>query len=210
MGLFLAASAFRRAEAQDVAQACRDYFLSHGVDVETSPPGAPVDDLSDLEVYEQKGDWTVVLWPQGFGVNVGAAARAIAGAKDWLVSTVRVYDGDYWEHLAHVGDEEIHSHCSRPNYWDDESDVSDWDSDPEDLAEAAGVPADSLRPYLIDVDKLESAEAKAFPDDRHELADVLVFSDFWRRLGVSFPEPDDKPAKVLRVLTADFLNKLPV
>ncbi|QGM46222.1 hypothetical protein [Methylocystis heyeri] len=210
MGLFLAASAFRRADPQEIAQACRDYFLSHGVDIETVPPGAPIDYASDVVVYEPQGDWAVVLWPQYFGVNVGAAACAIAGEKDWLISTVKIYDGAYWEHLAHLHGAEIHSHCSRPGYWDEEGAVSDWDSDPEELAEASGVSADALRPYLVDAAKLESAEAKAFPEDRHELADVWVFSDFWRRLGVSFPEPDDKPAKVLRIMTADFLDKLPV
>jgi hypothetical protein len=210
MGLFIAASAFRRTEPQEVAQACRDYFLSHGVDVETVPPGAPVDEGKDVLVYEPQGEWTVALWPLGFGVHAGAAARAIAAEKDWLVSNIKVYDGDYWEHLAYLGLDELHSHCSRPTYWDDEADGSDWDSDPEEVAAAAGVPADSLRPYLIDIDKMEAPESKAFPDDQYALSDIWAFSDFWKRLGVTFPEPDDKPARVLRIVTAGFLDMLPV
>ena len=192
MGLFLAVSAFRHCKPEEIAQACCDYFLSHGVMVEAHPSNGPVDHLTDVVIFAPAADWLVVFWPAYFGVNVGAAARDLAVTHDWLVSTVKVYDGVYWEHLAYRGHEELHSYCSWPNYWDEEDQGTDWKNDPAVLASALGVHSDSLRPYLIDAAKIqdEAAPRKAQPDDAYDLSNIWAFIDFWNRLGIAYPEPD--------------------
>ncbi len=212
MGLFLAVSAFRHCNSKEVAQACRDFFLSHAVTVEAHPLNDPVDHLTDVVIFAPAGGWLVVLWPEYFGVNVGAAARDMAVTHDWLVSTVKVYDGDYWEHLAYRGHEELHSYCSWPNYWDEEDPGADWKNDPAALASALGVPSDSLRPYLIDAGKFrdETSPRKAQPEDEYDLSNIWVFIDFWKRLGIAYPEPGKDIAQILRITTEGFMDKLPV
>ncbi len=59
------------------------------------PPDVSVNHETDVLVHEPQAEWTVTLWPQYFGVNVGAAARAMAVEKDWLISTLKVYHAPY-------------------------------------------------------------------------------------------------------------------
>jgi hypothetical protein len=212
MGLFLAVSAFRNVNPREVAQACADYLLSYGVECAARPPDADVDHHTDAMIFQSQEGWLVVLWPEYFGVNVGAAARGMAAEHGWLISTIKVYDGAYWDHLAYLGQEELHSHCSWPNYWDEESQASDWEPDPAKLAAALGVSADVLRPYLIDAGMIqdEAEPRKANADDNFELRNIWVFVDFWRRLGVTYPEPGKNIAQILRITTDGFMDKLPV
>jgi hypothetical protein len=123
-----------------------------------------------------------------------------------------VYDGAYWEHLAVRGVDELHSYCSRPRYWKDAPSelerVAKFSPGADRLASAVGVPASVLQPYLVDVDSVSDDGAKAHADDRFPLADFWVFTDFWRRIGIVYPDPPENPASVVR-LSRWFDKRLP-
>ena len=212
MGYFLAVTAFRSDSVADVSAAISDYLTGHGVSVETISSGPP-DSGRDAQIYAPTNGWTVVLWPAYFNLHDFPLARSVAAARNWLVSTVHVYDDEYWEHLAHNGPTELHAFCSRPNFWRDESPddferVARYDSTPERLATVVGAPVATIQPYLTDADTLSSFDAKAYPDDEFPLGDFWVFTDFWRRLGIPYPTPPQNLATVLR-LAKNFTRKLP-
>jgi hypothetical protein len=71
------------------------------------------------------------------------------------------------------------------------------------IAEALGVPAASVAPYLIPPYSSGlfgwwMRRRKPFPDDQCTLADVWVFTDFWRRLGIPYPETE-APTRSVRL-----------
>ena len=204
MGHHLAVTAFRCTSVADVSAAISEYLAVHHVSV---------DPTRDAQVYAPTNGWTVVLWPAYFDSHDFPLARSVAAARNWLVSTVHVYDEEYWEHLAHLGTAELHAFSSRPNYWEDESPadferIARYDSNPERLAAAVGAPVAALQPYLIDTDSLSSRDTKAHADDEFPLMNFWVFTDFWNRLGIPYPTPPHNLAAVLR-LDKNFTRKLP-
>ncbi len=212
MGNFLAVTAFRSDSAADVSAAISGYLTGHGVSVETLSAGPP-DPGRDAQIYAPTSGWVVVLWPAYFNIHDFPLARSVATARNWLVSTIHVYDDEYWEHLAHNGPAELHAFSSRPSFWQDESPedferVASYDSTPERLAAAVGAPAAMIQPYLADADSLSSSKVKAHSDDEFPLGNVWVFTDFWRRLGIPYPTPPQNLATVLR-LARNFSRKLP-
>lgn len=67
------------------------------------------------------------------------------------------------------------------------------------MGETFGVDPDPIAPYFagINVRLLKvlwrharpSYSGKVWPDDEYPLWDVWVFTDLWRRLGITYPEP---------------------
>jgi hypothetical protein len=213
MGNFLAVSAFRFQPVDLVSQAIVEYAMRYSVSVEVQPSIDFVGGRTDAQVYEPANDWTVVLWPDYFNIHDFPFVRAIAATKGWMVSTVHVYDGDYWEHLCCSGQSELHLFNSRPAYWKDDADedysrIQKYDSSPSRLAEALGIAPSSIQPYLVDVEPLADLQAKAFPDDEYSLANFWVFIDFWKRLGIKYPDPPHRLGAILRI-GEDFMDKLP-
>lgn len=211
MGLFLAATAVRSESVSEIAHAISQCMQSHDVKHEVLLGSTPFNEDTDAQIFLPTNGWTVVLWPNYFNIHDFPVAMAIAAARSWLISAVHVYDGDYWEHLAVSGTEELHSFCSRPTYWKDEPSelerVAKFISAPERLALASGVSVASLMPYFVDADGIAD-DAKADPADQFLLSDIWVFTDFWRRLGITYPDPPGNPASIVR-LSKWFAKRLP-
>jgi hypothetical protein len=121
MGYFLAVTGFRRDSLADVTAAITDYMASHDVQAELVPVESQPNHRRDTQVYAPVDGWTVVLWPEYFNIHDFPLARAVAATRNWLVSTIHVYDDEYWEHLCYSGHTELHAFCSRPYFWQDES-----------------------------------------------------------------------------------------
>jgi hypothetical protein len=210
MGDFLAATAIRGASVAEVVQAISQYLPAHDVKFDlltdvTSPSA------TDARVFAPENGWTVVLWPAYFNVHDFPLAQQLARDRGWLISSIHVCDGDYWEHLAVDGPSEVHSFCSRPHYWDDasgESACTAHHPEPDRLAALMGIEKPILDAYLIDADELPEEDAKAHADDQFELADFWVFTDFWRRLGIVYPDPPENPETTIR-LSKWFSQRLP-
>ena len=191
-----------------------EYMQSREVTYEVVSGSSPPQQDRDAQLFSSAGGWIVILWPDYFNVHDFAVARSLASTEGWLICTVHVYDGDYWEHLAVQGTGELHSYCSRPSYWQNEAAeaelerVSRFNPSPDRLAAAIGIPASTLTPYMVDVDTLASDSTKAHPDDQFALGDFWVFTDFWNRLGIQYPDPPNNPASIVR-LYKWFAKRLP-
>jgi len=98
----------------------------------------------------------------------------------------------------------------------------EWRGNPEVIAAHFGVSAHVIRPYLAYQDDMPRQRTqsrfqeglqwlgvtkwkpsyetiKAFPEDEHDLGDTWVFIDFWRRLGIVYPEDAGSSDKRLRI-----------
>jgi hypothetical protein len=212
MGDFIAVTAFRTQSVESVARAAIEYIRGFQVSAEFVPSIEPLDLRNDAHIYQPPGDWIVTWWPYYFNVHDFPLARVMAAENNWLISTVHVYDGDYWEHLCCSGPTELHAFCSSPTYWQNDSAedygrILKYDSTPTRLAEVFGIAPSTIQPYLVDVEALPDKEAKAHPDDEHSLANYWVFIDFWRRLGIPYPESKDLRGAMR--FGPDLMKKLP-
>jgi hypothetical protein len=187
MGGFMALTALSVADTAAVTSAIGRYASEHGVSVEVlGPEFVDVPDVAT--VSPPAGGWTVVAWPTHFA--------GLAGASAWLssdfgtvASTVTFYDGDFWQHIVYRYGVERDRFTSMPDYFAEDPDEiaglrREWAGNAEVLEELFGLPAASVAPYLT-----EPVRRLAFPDDEFELDDPWVFVDFWRRLGITYPDP---------------------
>jgi hypothetical protein len=211
MGLFLATTAFRSNSVDDVVSAITEYLASHDVKFQMKEESWPLSEAIDAMVFAPQNGWVVVLWPNYFNVHDFPMLTSIGNARGWLISGVHVYDGDYWEHLAVRGPERLHEFSSRPTYWSDVPEelerAAGFDTDPARISAALGIPGDALQPYLVDAANV-SDTTKAHAEDRFELANIWVFTDFWKRLGITYPDPPNNPTTVVR-LSKWFAKRLP-
>ncbi|MCS6297023.1 MAG: hypothetical protein H8K09_12385 [Nitrospira sp.] len=204
MGNFLAVTAFKTDSAADLMRVVPDYMKSHGVPCEVVPVDSPLNHRRDAQIYAPVAGWTVILWPEYFNIHDFPLVRTLAASQGWLVSTVHVYDDEYWEHLCCSGGTELHAFCSRPRFWEEESPddfqrMSGYDTKLSRVASALGISSQAIQPYVVDVDSLPNPEAKAHHDDASTLGDFWVFVDFWRRMGITYPTPPQNLAAVLRL-----------
>ncbi len=214
MGYFLAVTGFRTNVLEDVTTAIADYVAFYSVRVEFVQAESKPDYRRDAQVYAPVDGWIVVLWPEYFNLHDFPLVRSVAAARNWLVSTVHVYDGEYWEHLCCAGSKELHAFCSRPHFWENDSldafqQIMSYAFEPTRLATVLGIPERIIQPYLVDTDTLSDPEVKAHTGDEFALGDFWVFVDFWRHLGISYPNPPNGLAAVMRLSTG-FDKKLPV
>lgn len=139
MGYFLAVAAFKTDSVADLARVVTDHMKSYGVPCESVPVDSQLDPQHDAQIYAPVADWTVILWPAYFNIHDFPLVRTLAASQGWLVSTVHVYDDEYWEHLCCSGGTELHTFCSRSRFWEEESPddfqrMSGYDTEPSRLA----------------------------------------------------------------------------
>jgi hypothetical protein len=160
---------------------------------------ADADDPSTVSMWPPRDGWIVMLWPRFFN-GLGAAAQWLSREFDTLVSTIEVYDGDFWSHVLWRSGEELDRFSSIPDYFtDDHLEIKrlrqEWAGHPRAVAEAFGVPDDLIAPYLRPVTSSGlvgwwRGRHKPFPDDHTTLGDVWIFTDFWKRAGIQYPDTD--------------------
>lgn len=211
MGLFLATTAFRSNSVEDTVAAISDYLASHEVKHQMKEEAWPLSEATDAMVFAPRNQWVVVLWPNYFNIHDFPMLTTIGNARGWLISGVHVYDGDYWEHLAVRGPERLHEFSSRPTYWSDVPEelerAARFDNNPARLSAALEMPGNALQPYMVDAAGIPDT-AKAHADDQFELANIWVFIDFWKRMGIIYPDPPNNPTAVVR-LSKGFAKRLP-
>ena len=232
MGYFLATSAFRTNDFDGVVAAVAAYCAKHDAAVKPFTGSEP-SPSTDAQFYAPEKGWTTCLWPNYFNIHDFALCSAVAEEMDIDVSTVHVYDGDFWEHLFVKGKDKIHFFCSFPTYFAPEETESVDQSvprEPSALCSHLGIPEDSIARYLrvLPLSEQEAApprqglfsffrrkpssapteDLKAYPDDEFEIEDFWVFTDFWRKLGITYPDQVHSYKSVLR-LDGKFMDKLP-
>ena len=201
-------SAYRGPTAIVLAEAIAAY--AHKYDVKTEPvtPSDPINADKDLGIFSA-GEWVVVLGPKFFNGYDLPLVRELSATHGWLASAVRVDDGNYWEHFAFDGRDVLHEFCSRPHFWAEEDPKTEarmmaYSSSPARLCARLGIAERLILPYLADADTLSEGEERAHPDDQFPLGDYWVFVDFWKRLGIMYP---DMREPVTRVRLNRFYNK---
>jgi hypothetical protein len=130
-----------------------------------------------------------------------------------LASAIHVYDSDYWAHSLFGAGVRLDRFASRPGYFaesysETQAIAASWRGNAEVLASAFGVDAALIGAYLQYVDSPDGAPSKALPDDRFDLDDFWVFTDFWSRAGITYPDDMSAYERVLR-LPANFARRLP-
>ena len=214
MGMFMAASAFRDHPPASVGDAIKSACAKPGLRSEVLRGNGAGNDLSrDAFVYPQRR-WSVVLWPDAFRIHDVPLCQAVSGELKCVASTVHVHDGSYWAHVLLSNGQVADRFASVPDYFPEQNAIhselrSKYAGYPAVLARTLGCSEGELKPYLVHgAPNSEPSGTKAHLDDEFELEDVWVFTDFWKRLGIEYPE--DMASYALKVrFQGDFSAKLP-
>jgi hypothetical protein len=208
MGLFLAASAFRDRDVDQVTAALEQFLADHGWSTDGDPRSE-----DEVRLFAPVGGWTVVLWPPYFNGHDSIAARELSATLGTVASTVHIYDSDYWVHRLFRAGEELDRSASTPAYWAESEEEAirlraAWTGNAAVVADTVGRPAAGLEPYQTPLEDGDEPPGKAFDDDENELDDPWVFVDFWRRLGITYPADPTAWARQLW-LKSGWLGQLP-
>jgi hypothetical protein len=205
MGGFVSMTAVRRDDLDAVVDALTRYGAAHAVPARAVDPPTG-DPPHTAYVWAPTGGWTVVSWP-GYFTGGTAAGRWLSDDADALVSSMEGHDGDFWMHVLWRGGLEVDRFASFPDYFtDDRAEgrrlAREWAGDPDAVAAAVGVPTEQVAPYLLHPHSAGFfgrllARRRPFPDDSHVLGDFWVFTDFWRRMGITYPADDTAPVRAV-------------
>lgn len=250
MGDFGAMSAFRTNDSARLQQAIVDYCRGANVGCEVLSADAEFDDHKDAQLAKPVNGWSVVCWPMYANLIDVLLCETLAAELAIMVSSVQIYDGDFWNHHFLNVKERVHEFCSWPAYFGEVNAQSQycWEPSCRDAARLCallGVPVEAISGYLVhlpleplpnqpappprpkpvtwwqklfgktDAVALKAWQAemakiprrKAYPDDHCDLDDYWVFTDFWRKLGIHYP--DFKPEDLYCVLRIEDVEGLP-
>jgi hypothetical protein len=204
VGEFVAVSAFRCAGPEQALDGVRGFLAAHGFGASEVPAGAAVDGDHDVLAYPSPGGWVVLLWPRYWASP--PASVHVSAQLGTVGSAVTIVGGDYWTHTLLRDGEILDRFASMPDYdTDDPAEIvrrsARYAGDAARVAEVLDCPADQVSPYLVHAMATEHADKRApdilldhadpgpaFPDDEYERDNPWVFVDFWRRIGIAYPD----------------------
>jgi hypothetical protein len=201
MGLFMGCTAIRSDDPAVVRDAVVRYCDRHGVHAEPVAGDNPESEVAS--VFPSQSRWVLVTWPSYFS-GAWPAARWLSAELSTAASAVEVVAGNYWTHAAFDKGAEVDRFSVIPDnsvpfeLENDDAAIArirrELAGDAERLGALFDRPAEVIKPYLVHVlsldlpDDLDLADLpKAHPDDRFDLCDCWVFTDFWSRVGISYP-----------------------
>ena len=204
MGEFVDAVAVR-SSVDLVGPALVEFAAARGVHAALLPGTGPDVAKAQVTLYASSDEWTVTCWP-GAGPPA-AAAEAVSRELQTVASVISVYDGDFWTHVLFDRGRERDRFASMPDYFEEDPEWveqlrREWLGNPAIVAATLGRSVDQISPYLVHEsgEELEVDEwgayifppyqepAKAFPDDSAPIGVPWVFVDFWRRVGITYPD----------------------
>ena len=207
MGEFVVISAFRDADISRTATAAELFCARHGVRA-VDPPlrASSTTPTRAASVMVWGGDWTVIHWPMTFPHMV--ATLEMSETLGCVAVATDIYDGDFWRQaILHKGTV-VDRFCSDLNYFgrgERQRLGGRWDGDPNVVAEALG-----LDPKVVQLYYRQPArflQPRRLPGDEFNAADPWIFTDLWRRIGISYPSV---PADLQLELPDNFADNLPV
>lgn len=235
MGHFLAVSAIRSEDEGHVQNAIIQYCASHGVKCNLRENIEQTSPERDAQVYASHNGWIRVLWPEYFNIHDFPLCEQLSKEMSVAVSTIHVYDDDFWEQLFVSSGEILHRFSSWPDYFAESAEDAaearkQWKGDPTQLVSFLGIPEDTISRYLVHLplepqqprpaerrgllgwfkkaQPVEPTPVKAYDSDEFPLDFFWVFVDFWNKLGITYPDPPDSLSSALR-LDRRFGAKLP-
>jgi hypothetical protein len=211
MGHFLAASAFRGQSVGQVSEQVAAYISANGLKC-SELTGHSVNEATDILLYDPVRSWTIVIWPSHFNIHDVPLCLAVSRSVGAVAATVNVYDGDFWSFEAFADGRLIDQCAPRADYFAEDDASAErlralWRGNPAAVADLAGVPVEIVAPYYRYL-SADDQPGKAFPDDQFPLEEFWVFTDLWRRLGITYPADPDSFVHRLR-LPRNFGSKLP-
>lgn len=190
MGEFLSISSVRGRPAREIAEALTGYAAEYGVSTASGKQAADVVDFIEVPGTT----WTVVGWPRAFTGHNPVACR-LSGTLTTIVSSIDVYDGDFWRHVLCEKGHVVDRFTSDRGYFGPDDDPGEaWNGSATAIAAALGLTPGLVAPYLVQPAR---QHGRARPDDESALDSPWVFVDFWRRLGIRYPDPSDPVALTL-------------
>ena len=190
MGHFLAVTAYQNTQPDLLLNTLSAYCSE--VSVGCSESKVPQDSKDGL-IYPPQNGWTVFLWPSYYNVVDLQSAQTMSGKLRTLVSSIHVYDDDYWTHGLFQNGENIDLFCSHPEYhgtgfFENRRLAKLWSGSSEKIAAACGIPPERIAGYLRNNRKLGSkADTRVHAEDQFDLSNFWVFVDFWKKLGINYP-----------------------
>lgn len=212
MGHFFATTAFKSSDESSIADAIVQYSKQYDVKARILDKVKQPNEKTHGIIFPPTNGWCVVIWPNYFNIHDVPLANFISESLKILVSTVNVYDGDYWCHYLFENGKKIDNYCSIPDYWaENETEaqelISRKNGTPELVAECIGINKEKIEGYFQPLIE-EKEYGKVHLNDRSNLDDFWVFTDFWSQLGIKYPE-DTASFKLIVDLTKKFDTKLP-
>lgn len=221
MSVFFAVSAFRDLPPARVVPEVVRYIESHGVSCRRLTTRGPVDHETDALVFEPVNSWTVVKWPANFNehderlnVHDVRLCAEVTRSTGSLAATVNIHDGDFWSFELIKAGALVDQFAPWSDYFATDAASaaaarSLWKGNPTVAAGELGVPPSLLQPYYRYARAVD-APGKAYADDEWSLDNFWVFTDLWRRIGITYPEEEEEGDFVDRVrMAGDFNEKLP-
>jgi hypothetical protein len=198
-------TAFQSEDPRAIADAIVRYSATHDVPAEVLV--AEPEQTFDAASVELPADgWSVVSWPRRLRGHI-KISRWLSGELGVAASLVEVYDSDAWTHVALDRGEVRDRFATMPEA--QTSDVTSrteakrrWAGNAGTVAELFGRPSSDVAPYFQRPSLLrvlwsrlagKPLGVKAFPDDEYNLDEDWVFTDFWRRAGITYPDPSTSP-----------------
>ncbi|MBI3944951.1 MAG: hypothetical protein HY321_03460 [Armatimonadetes bacterium] len=178
---------------------------------EEKAPEAVGQGRSDVVIFAPVNGWTVLFWPPLFQRHDLPAARWLSRQLDATVSAVHTCEGDYWVHVLFDKGKEVDRFASRtdlaaPTPGAATRLMRKWRGDAAAVAGILGVDPRVVSRYYAHIGP-EGPNTR-LPGDQFSLDDPWVFTDFWRSVGILYPEDTLRFERQLG-LSVDFPDKLP-
>lgn len=208
MGIFLNLASLYKVDKEKLKTEVENFFKNSGVKAKhTNKKKDDINEHQDIVMYtDNESKWTVLFYTQGavYGTRLSGF---LSDKLNCLVSHIRVYDGDYWAHFYFKDGNVLDMFASIPDYFEqDQAQIerlkNKYKANPSKIAvfyPGALDPAD-IEKYFEHID-LNKSYSKAYSSDEHNLDDFWVFTDFWKKLGIVYPEiEENRPRDVVELL----------
>lgn len=195
MGSFLMMSGVAQASISQVEDALGNYAEQHS-GMLASVEGESIDEGELLLMAESQQGNVTVLYPDHFtGWDDASGYLSVALGKP--VFSLHVHDGDLWTYTLFVNGEAVDNFNPLPNYWEEleETAVESWPGDAAIVSRYwPEVSEEQIANYLVNWETLGDEEdgAKAYPDDEHGAGEDWQIVDFMAKLGLIYPDEDDR------------------
>ncbi len=108
-----------------------------------------------------------------------------------------IHEGSLWQAMFYRADKAVDCFSTVPEYWEGEDTTQDyldqWKGKPEAVSALWGIPVETINRYMVNwgyhviddgmFDYLVNKQERAYPEDKHNYADIWQMMDFLRALG---------------------------
>jgi hypothetical protein len=212
MGHFFAVTAVKTEDVNQVFNVIIETGMKFGCKIEHGDLN-DYDDSCDCYIYKNCSEWVLITWPNYFNIHDQYFANTLSTKLNTLVSTISVYEGSLWTHVLYESGEEVHRFCNMPDYFDEENILSSDNGKKgiKILAEKFRVDCGKVKGYFtyLPDDEDDLKFEKVHDSDEFEIWDFWVFCDFWKKVGIGYPDNQDNVIGKL-VFPKEFDKKLPI